>query len=100
MLFYTGVATLYKGVRCSALEKQISTKMFKVSFSFSILHLKNQFHFCIYLDFVLKTFMDTLISAQMPFLSCKGLLQFKTISTFEKHVFLLCMDALFQWMSF
>lgn len=46
--------------------------MFNVLSSCSFLHFKNHFHFCIYLDFVLKTFMGTLISAKTPFLSCKG----------------------------
>lgn len=41
--------------------------------------------------------MGTLISAQIPFLSCKDLLQFKTFSTFEKHLFLFCMDTSFRW---
>jgi len=94
---YTDAATVYKGMRCHTLEKQISTKTFNVLFSFSFLHFKNQFHFCVYLDFVLKTFMGTAISAKIPFLSCKGLSQLKIISTFEKHLLLLCMDTLFWW---
>lgn len=41
--------------------------------------------------------MDTLISAQIPYLSCKVLFQFNTISTFEKHLFLVCVKTSFGW---
>lgn len=75
---------------------QIYTEMFKISFSFTFVYLNYQCHFWIYLGFILKTLMCTFILAPIPLLSCKDLLQFKSISTFEKHLFLLCICTFFS----